>query len=163
MRLSLILAKSRNHVIGDKGQIPWHLPDDMKFFRRTTMGKPIIMGRKTFDSIGKPLPGRQNIVISGNARFIAPDGVVVVTDLDSALWAAANVDEVMVIGGAQVYQTALPMADRIYLTEIDADIDGDTTFEFDFGDAFEETSREAHAADEKHAYPYSFVVLDRRP
>ena len=162
MRLSLILAKSRNHVIGDKGQIPWRLPNDMKFFRRMTMGKPIIMGRKTFESIGKPLPGRQNIVITGDATYIAPDGVVVVTDLDSALWAAANVDEVMVIGGAQIYNLALPMADRVYLTEIDAEIEGDTKFEFELGDAFVETSREEHATDEKHAYPYSFVVLDRR-
>ncbi len=162
MRLSLILAKSRNHVIGDKGQIPWRLPNDMKFFRRVTMGKPIIMGRKTFESIGKPLPGRQNIVITGDATYVAPDGVVVVTDLDSALWAAANVDEVMIIGGAQIYRLALPTADRIYLTEIDADIDGDTKFEFELGDSFEETSREEYPSDAKHAYPYSFVVLDRR-
>ena len=162
MRLSLILAKSRNHVIGDKGHIPWRLPNDMKFFRRTTMGKPIIMGRKTFDSIGKPLGGRQNIVISGDASYTAPEGVVVVSDLDSALWAAANVDEVMIIGGAQIYRLALPMADRIYLTEIDAHIDGDTKFEFDLGEAFEETSREDHPADDKHAYPYAFIVLDRR-
>ena len=161
MRVALILAKTTNDVIGDKGDIPWHLPDDMKFFRKITLGKPVIMGRKTYDSIGKPLAGRQNIVLSNDKAF-APEGVVVVSDFDSALWAAADVDEVMIAGGAQIYRMALPLADRIYLTEIEADVEGDTRFPLDLGDAFEEVCRERHGVDDRHKFAFSWVVLDRK-
>ena len=161
MRVALILAKTMNDVIGDKGGIPWRLPDDMKFFKKCTLGKPVIMGRKTYDSIGKPLAGRQNIVLTNDPAF-SPSGVVVVSDFDSALWAAADVEEVMVIGGAQVYREALPVADRIYLTEIQVVLDGDTQFSLDVGDSFQEVCREDHAADAKHAFAFSFVVLDRK-
>lgn len=161
MRVALILAKTANGVIGDKEDIPWYLPDDLKFFRKMTLGKPVIMGRKTYDSIGKPLAGRQNIVLSNDKNF-SPEGVVVVSDLESALWAAADVDEVMIAGGAQIYGLALPLADRVYLTEIEAEIDGDTKFSVDFGDAFEEVSRHRHDIDDKHEFPFSWVVLDRK-
>ncbi len=160
MRISLILAKSTNNVIGDKGAIPWRLPDDMKFFRRITMGKPIIMGRRTFQSLKKPLPGRQNIVLTKNPTFSA-SGAIVVTDFDSALWAAADVEEVMVIGGAQIYEMAHPIADRIYLTQVDAVIDGDTALNFDLETGFEETCRQEHPADARHVYSFSIIVLDR--
>lgn len=161
MRVALILAMSDNNVIGDKLQIPWHLPKDLRFFKRTTLGKPVIMGRKTFESIGKALPGRQNIVLSKDPEFEA-EGAIVVSDLESALWAAADVDEVMIIGGAQIYKTALPLADRIYLTEVHADLDGDIVLDWALEPDFSEVSREEHQADAKHAYPYSFVVLDRK-
>lgn len=161
MRVALILAKATNDVIGHEGDIPWHLPDDMKFFKRKTLGKPVIMGRKTYDSIGKPLSGRQNIVLSKDTDF-SPPGVIVVSDLDSALWAAADVEEVMVIGGAQVYRMALPLADRIYLTEVQAYIEGDTRFSLEIDQSFQEICREDHEKDAKHPYPFSFVVLDRK-
>ena len=161
MRVALILAKTTNDVIGHKGDIPWHLPDDMKFFRKKTLGKPVIMGRKTYDSIGKPLAGRQNIVLSNDQGF-SPSGVVVVSDFDSALWAAAYVDEVMIAGGAQIYRMAMPLADRVYLTEIDANMDGDTKFQLNLGESFEEVCREHHGVDDRHKFPFSWVVLDRK-
>ncbi len=162
MRVALILAKTRNNVIGDKGGIPWRLPDDMKFFRQTTMGKPIIMGRRTYGSIGRPLPGRQNIVLSRDSRFEVT-GAVVVSDFESALWAAADVEEVMVIGGAELYRLALPFADRIYLTEILAEVEGDTCLDLDLAAGFTEICRQHHEADDRHVFPFDIVVLDRTP
>ena len=129
MKLSLIVAMSNNGVIGIDNTLPWHLPEDLKYFKQVTMGKPIIMGRKTYDSIGRPLPGRLNIVITRDDRWTA-EGVSVVHSLEQALALAAQQpgDEAMVIGGEQIYRLALPMAQRLYLTRVDADIDGDAFF-----------------------------------
>lgn len=138
MFLSVIAAVARNRVIGHEGRMPWKLPNDLRFFKQVTMGKPMIMGRKTWESFGsKPLPGRPHIVVTGNPDFTA-EGATVVHDLDAAiaegkrLAAEAGVEEVMVIGGGQIYAAALPLADRVYLTEIAASPAGDTFFpEFD--------------------------------
>ena len=160
MRLSLIVAIAENGVIGAGGGLPWRLPEDMKNFKALTLGKPVIMGRKTWESLPKrPLPGRQNIVISRKADYVA-EGARVVADLDSALWAAANVDEVMIIGGAEIYALALPKADRIYLTEVAVRPQGDTVFPSFDRAAWRESSRAAHPATES-APAYSFVMLDR--
>ena len=130
MQLSLIVAAARNGVIGRNNALPWHLPEDLKYFKRVTMGKPILMGRKTFESIGRALPGRSNLVITRNGEWQA-EGVQVVRSLEAALSLAEDialidgVDELMVIGGAQIYAEALPRSERIYLTEVDADVEGD--------------------------------------
>lgn len=163
--LSLIVARTRNGVIGRDNSMPWHLPEDLRYFRRVTMGKPVIMGRNTWESLGKPLPGRDNVVITRQADFHA-DGAIVMHSVDAALQAAdelaagRGVDEVMVIGGAQVYASVLPHVTRAYITEIDAEIDGDTVFPALDGE-WQETAREAHAPCDKNPYPYSFVVLER--
>ncbi len=162
MRISLIWAMTRNRVIGRDNALPWHLPDEMRHFMRTTLGKPVIMGRKQFESMGKPLPKRANIVLSRRADY-SPNGATVVRDIDAALRIAedSGAEEAMVIGGAEIYSLALPRADRLYFTLIDADIDGDTFFpEFDETD-FREVAREHHPADARHAYAYTIRVLDR--
>jgi len=160
MRLSLIVAIAENGVIGASGGLPWRLPEDMKRFKALTMSKPVIMGRKTWESLPKrPLPGRQNIVISRKPDYAA-EGARVVPDLDSALWAAAAVEEVMIIGGAEIYALALPKADRIYLTEVAARPLGDTVFPSFDRAAWREASRTAHPASEGEP-GYSFVVLER--
>lgn len=127
MDISLVAAMAANRVIGKEGQMPWHLPSELKYFKEITMGKPIVMGRRTFESIGRPLPGRHNIVISRNAPELPAD-VTVVSSLKDALEAAGDVDEVMVIGGGEIYRQFLPVATRLYLTEIDLEVEGDTWF-----------------------------------
>ena len=166
MRICLIWAMTRNRVIGRDNQLPWHLPDEMRHFMRTTLGKPVIMGRKQFESMGKPLPKRPNIVLSRNPEF-APDGVTVVRTFDDAIEYAEAVnrdphnDEIMVIGGAEVYALALPRADRLYYTLIDADLEGDTLFpQFELAQ-WREVSRVDHPADARHRYSYCIRVLDR--
>ena len=126
-RLSLIVAMTPERVIGRDGDLPWHLSADLKHFKATTMGKPVVMGRKTYESIGRPLPGRHNIVITRSQDFAA-DGLTIVHSLDDALLAAGDAPEIMIIGGAQLYETALPMSDRLYLTQISTKIAGDTFF-----------------------------------
>lgn len=159
MRISLIVAVAENGVIGRDGDLPWRIPADLRFFKETTMGKPIVMGRKTFESIGRALPGRTNIVISRDSSFAADD-IVVVGDLEAALVVAGDVPEVMVIGGAQVYALALPRADRIYLTEVHAAPVGDVGFpELDPG-VWRETSRTEHGS-EDGVPGYAFVTLER--
>ncbi|WNJ94227.1 type 3 dihydrofolate reductase [Vibrio ruber] len=158
MIISMIAAMANNRVIGKENQMPWHLPADFAWFKRCTLGKPIIMGRKTFESIGKALPGRQNIVITRNPQFHA-DGVDVTDSLENALTLAGEVDEVMIIGGGSIYQAGLPLASRLYLTYIQAEIDGDTRFP-DIGTEWHETYREAYSQDEKNAYDMSFVILE---
>ena len=161
MLLSAIWAMTRNRVIGADGDLPWRLPDDMRFFRRTTLGKPVIMGRRTFDEIGRPLPKRRNIVLS--RRGLAASGVEVVSDFDAALVLAAEgqPQEACVIGGAEVYALALPRVQRLYMTLIDTELQGDTWFpEFDLGE-FRETERTEHPADERHAWPFTISVLER--
>ena len=125
--ISLIVAHDRNRVIGYENDMPWHLPGDLQYFKETTMGKPVIMGRKTFESIGRPLPGRRNIVITRNVNYAA-EGIEVVGNLDAALALVAEVPEIMVIGGEQIFTQALPLADRLYITLIDHEFVGDTYF-----------------------------------
>lgn len=162
MLISFIVAMDRNRLIGRDNALPWHLPADLAHFKAITMNKPILMGRKTYASIGRPLPGRHNIVISRNPRFSAP-GCSVVTSIDAALAAAGDVAEVVVIGGAQLYAELLPRAQRIYLTRIDADFDGDAWFlELD-ADHWQELERSDQAPDERNLYAYSFITLERRP
>ena len=161
MHLSLVVAVADNGVIGAKGRIPWHLPADLKRFRALTWGKPIIMGRKTFESLPHALPGRQNIVISRDRNYVAT-GARVVPDFESALWAAAAVEEVMVIGGADVFARAMDEADRVYLTEVHASPEGDTYFPTFDRSLWRETLHEDHPADGERP-AYSFVNLERAP
>jgi dihydrofolate reductase len=160
--ISLIVAAAHNNIIGKSNGLPWYLPADLRHFKEVTIGHPVIMGRKTFDSIlarlGKPLPNRTNIIVTRDHGFVA-EGVIVVHSLEEA-YKHAKDQEVFVIGGAQIYEQALPVADRIYLTEVDADINGDTYFPIITGD-WVEVSREAHNQDEKNPYNYAFVVLEK--
>jgi len=166
MKLAIIVAQAANRVIGIENNLPWHLPEDLKYFKQVTMGKPIIMGRKTYESIGRPLPGRTNIVITRNADFSA-EGVRVVSSLDAARELAESIceieghQEVMVIGGSQIYGQTLPVADRLYLTQVHADVEGDAWFpEFNV-DQWQEMGREDYRACERNPYDYSFIVMDR--
>lgn len=158
---SLVVAMARSRVIGRDNRLPWRLPADLAYFKQVTMGHPVVMGRRTYESIGKPLPGRLNIVLSRDPAFRAP-GCTVVSSLDEAWQAAGDAGEVSVIGGTSIFSEALATADRIHLTEVDADVPGDTWFpEFDRAEWRErEVSR--HAADDRHAYPFRIVVLDRK-
>ncbi|NRB69868.1 MAG: type 3 dihydrofolate reductase [Vibrio sp.] len=160
MIISMIAAMAKDRVIGKDNQMPWHLPADFAWFKRCTMGKPVIMGRKTYESIGRPLPGRHNIVVSRDVN-LAIEGVTTVISIDHALEAAGDVDEVMIIGGGAIYKACLPQADKLYVTYIDAQIEGDTQFPH-WGDMFEETYSENYLADEKNAYDMRFVVLERQ-
>ena len=164
MKISLIVAVSRNGAIGLNNQLPWYLPEDLKYFKSVTMGKPLIMGRKTFDSIGRPLPGRANIVLTRDPQWTS-DGVEVVQSVEQALVAgeiaceAADVDEIMVIGGEQIYRMTIDLADRIYLTQVDADVEGDAFFpDIDLND-WSQTRVKLPEIIDKH--PYQFLVLDR--
>lgn len=161
--LSIIVAQARNRVIGRDNKMPWHLPADLKHFKALTLSHPVIMGRKTFESIiaslGKPLPGRDNIVISRNAHFSAP-GCIVAGSLEHALTACANAPEAFVIGGGEIYRQALPLAQRLYLTEIDADFDGEARFpEFD-KTTWNETARRSFPAGEA-GFGYAFVTYEK--
>jgi dihydrofolate reductase len=158
--LSLVVAMADNGVIGKDGALPWRIPDDMKRFKALTIGKPCIMGRKTWDSLPrKPLPDRPNIVITRDGEFRA-DGAIVVHSLDDALSHAGHAAEICVIGGAEIYKAALPRAGLIHLTEVHGDIDGDTRLPpFDRG-AWRETARENHATAE--GLGFSYVTLERR-
>lgn len=156
--ISLVVAVARNGVIGRDADLPWRLPDDLRHFKAITLGKPVVMGRRTFESIGRPLPGRENRVVSRRPGFELP-GCRSFARLEDAL--AGPEPEVMVIGGGQIYAAALPLAQRLYLTEVDAEVEGDTRFpELDAG-AWREVSREEHAADERHAHAFRFRLLER--
>jgi dihydrofolate reductase len=159
-RVSLIVAMARNRVIGANNALPWHLPADLKHFKALTMGHHMIMGRKTYESIGKPLPGRTSVVVTRNAGY-APPGVIAVNSLEAAISACADDEEIFIIGGAELYRQAITLADRIYLTEIDADIPGDAHFMELDRKLWQETARASHTADEKNAYSYHFTVYDR--
>ncbi len=162
--LSLIVAQGDNRVIGRQGGMPWHLSGDFKFFKATTMGKPVIMGRKTHQSIGRPLPGRKNIVVTRDPAFDA-EGVELASDMASALdlAAATGSPEIMVIGGAEVYRQALPQADRIYLTEVHLSPEGDARFPALAADEWREVSREARSetGPDGTTIDYDIVVLER--
>jgi dihydrofolate reductase len=166
MRVALIWAMSRNRVIGAAGGLPWRLPDEMRHFQRTTLDKPVIMGRRTFATMVEPLPRRTNIVLTRSPGYSHP-GVEVAHDLAEALAVASETcardgaEEAVVIGGAEVYALALPKADRLYRTIIDADLEGDTYFpEYPESD-WRELERYPHAADRRHAYSYTVQVLER--
>lgn len=160
MLKSIIVAKAQNNAIGKDNQLLWHLPQDMKHFKQTTMGHHMIMGRKTFESIGRPLPGRELIIVTRNPDYPAP-GCKTVGSIKEALgWAEqAGETEVLIAGGAQIYRAMLPLADKIYLTEVKATLEGDTFFPELDQNEWEETQRTAHSADERHAYAYDFVEL----
>jgi len=160
--ISLIAAMDRNRLIGNKNQLPWHLPADLTHFKQVTMGKPIIMGRKTFESIGRPLPGRTNIVLTRDEDYQA-DGIVLTGSLDKALDCAASegVEEVMIIGGSNIYGQALNSSDRLYLTIVDGEFDGDAWFPAYDEDEWQEVERTHVAADEKNAYAHDFVIFER--
>lgn len=162
MRISLVVAAAHNNVIGNRGEIPWRLPDDQRFFRRITMGHVIVMGRKTFDSIGKPLPGRTNLVLSRSDR--APiEGVFAFSDLAEAEnWARDRAtEELFVIGGEAVYREALPRADRIFLTRVHAEPEGDVFFPEIDAARWRCTRREEHPSDERHAFDFAFETWER--
>ena len=170
MKIALIVAMARNRVIGKDNQMPWHLPEDLKYFKRITLKKPVIMGRNTFESIGKPLPDRTNIIVTRNPDYKAA-GCIVVNGLDQALQMVADLydtiaapddSEVMIIGGAQIYEQSLGLADRLYLTQVQADVEGDASFPAFDRDSWQEVSREDHAASDNNPYAYSFLVLERR-
>ena len=159
--LSMIVAHADNRVIGKDNDMPWHLPADLAYFKKTTLGKPIIMGRKTYESIGRPLPGRKNIVISRDKNYSA-EGIETVTSVEEALALVSEVEEVMVIGGGAIYQHCLPAAQCLYITHIDADIDGDTYFpDYDLKE-WQLAASEVREADEKNIYKLNFCVYQRR-
>ena len=161
----MIVAHAHHRVIGKNNDMPWHLPADLAYFKKTTLGKPIIMGRKTYQSIGRPLPGRKNIVISRDVNFQA-EGVEIVNSVDAALTLVADVEEVMVIGGGAIYQHCLAKAQRLYITHIDADIEGDTFFpEYNLNEWRKVSSQlfsaDEISADENNAYSLEFAVYER--
>lgn len=161
MRISIIAAMAANRTIGLENRLPWHLPDDLKRFKTLTMNHHIVMGRKTYDSIGKPLPGRSTIIVTRNMDYAVP-GCVAVNSLDAALTVSFSDEEVFFVGGADLYRQALPIANRIYLTEIHRVFDGDAFFpEFDMSQ-WSETSREQHRTDGGNGFEYHYVIYDRK-
>lgn len=160
MKISLIVAAAMNNVIGRDGRLPWHLAEDLKRFKRLTTGKPIIMGRDTYESIGKPLPDRRNIVVSSR-EDLEIDGCEVVATPDDALKLAAGAEEVMVIGGGKIFEQMLPKADRIYMTRVNALPDGDTFFPEISTEEWQIVDQENFPADESGQHGFSFVTLDR--
>ena len=160
MKLSLIVAMDNNGVIGANGDLPWQLSADLQNFKKITMGKPIVMGRKTHESIGRPLPGRENIILTRDSNYQA-EGCTVFQSLNEIFKHCKDVEEVMITGGAEIYKHTLEQVSHLYLTEVHTEIEGDTFFpEFDKGDWLE-IERKDHSADEKNEYDYSFVVLER--
>ena len=160
MIVSMIVAMAHDRVIGLNGSMPWHLPADFAYFKKSTMGCPIIMGRKTYDSIGKPLLGRRNIVLTRSSD-LSIDGCDVVSSLQEALALVADEKEVFVIGGQQLYEQALPFAQRLYLTHIDVTLEGDTCFPDYSSYSWEQVRIDTFPADEKNAHPYSFELLEK--
>ena len=159
--MEIVVAASENDVIGRANRLPWRLPADLRRFKALTMGHPVLMGRKTYESIGKALPGRLNLVLSRSAGFAAGEGIVVPT-IDAARAAAGTCSTVMVIGGAQIYRQCLPLVTRIHLTLVHAEIpDGDAFFDAWRSLEWREVSRERHEADAVNSYAYSFITLER--
>jgi dihydrofolate reductase len=159
-KIAIIVAMAENRTIGRDNRLPWHLPADLRHFKQLTLGKPVLMGRRTHESIGRALPERTNIVISRDRNYAAP-GCIVAHSLDSALEAAAGGAEVMVIGGTELYRQLLPRADRIYLTLVHGEFEGDAFFPELAADEWREAERSDYPPDEKNPWPYSFVRLDR--
>lgn len=160
MILSLIVARAQNRVIGRNNRLPWHLPADLKWFKQITLGKPILMGRRTHESIGRPLPGRTNIVITYRHDYLA-EGCLVAHSIEEALTVAGTAEEIIVIGGASLYAQVLPRAVRIYLTLVQVEAAGDAWFPVLDPQDWQEVWREDHPADARHACPYSFLRLER--
>jgi len=160
MTLAIIVATDLNGLIGKDNDLPWHLSADLQYFRKITMGKPIVMGRKTHESIGRPLPGRDNIIITSDQHFKA-EGCIITHSLEQALERTQDENEVMIMGGASLYQQCLPIADKIYLTQVHAELTGDTWFPEWDKSQWQLLSQEDHLADEKNDYPYSFMVFQR--
>ncbi|TKB46954.1 type 3 dihydrofolate reductase [Thalassotalea mangrovi] len=157
----MIVAHAKKRVIGKDNQMPWHMPADLKYFKQTTLKKPVVMGRKTFESIGFPLPGRRNIVISRDPSYQA-DGIEVVSSIEAALKSAEVSEEIMVIGGGSIYEHCLPFADRLYVTEIDLATDGDTFFPDYLSDGnWQCVLEDAHQADSDNPHNYCFKVYQR--
>lgn len=165
MTISFAVAASENNVIGKDNQLLWSLPNDMKFFKNTTWGMPVIMGRKTYESLGKPLPGRKNIVITRQSGFPVADGVIVTSSLEEAIKAAAGTDanEAFVIGGGEIFKQAMPITDKIVLTRVHTIIEGDAFFPEINPAQWEMEWHQDFNADEKHAWPYSFQIWRRKP
>ena len=160
MIISFIVAVGRNREIANKGKLPWHMPTDLKYYRDMTRGKTVIMGRKTLDSMKRPMPDRVNIVMTRDKNFKA-EGCIIVHSVDEALKAAGNVDEVMVTGGADIFKLFFPKADKIYLTKIDGDFEADVFFpEFDIKE-WKEIAYEEHEKDAENPYDYTFITLER--
>jgi len=162
IKISMIAAMAKNRVIGKDNQMPWHLPADLKHFKSVTLGKPVVMGRKTYESIGKALPGRKNIVVTRNQAYTLSDAIVV-HDCDSALRIASiEADEVMIIGGGAIYEAFLQKAQQLFLTFINIDIEGDTQFpDYEKMASWKVLERETHQPDEKNAHEYEFVTFLR--
>ncbi|MBL8266709.1 type 3 dihydrofolate reductase [Steroidobacter sp.] len=158
--LSIIVAVADNGVIGSANQLPWRLPDDLKRFKALSLGKPIVMGRKTFDSIGKPLPGRLNIVISRQPGLQIP-GCTVVTSIDDAIATAQPAPEIVIVGGAEIYRQALPKVSTIHVTRVHAAVDGDVVFPELREQEWQEVAKEYHPADDRHAHAFTFSTLQR--
>ncbi|HJV45853.1 MAG TPA: dihydrofolate reductase [Bacillota bacterium] len=157
--ISIVVAMSQNRVIGKNNQLPWHLPADLKYFKRVTMEHPILMGRKTFESIGKPLPGRTNVILTRQQDY-QPEGCVVIHTVEDALKLASN-EELCVIGGAEIIREFLPFTDRLYLTLIEQDVEGDTYMPPLDLSAWQEVSYEKGITDEKNPYPFAFYVYEK--
>lgn len=160
-RVTFVVAVADNGVMGAGNRLPWRLPADLKWFKELTLGRPIVMGRKTYDSIGRPLPGRHNIVVS-RSPALRIEGCTVVSSVEAALAAAGDVPEIAVIGGAEIYRLLLPRVDTIYLTRVHADISGDTFFPELDPTEWQETLVSHHPADERHAHSFSFIELNRK-
>ncbi|TMO06207.1 type 3 dihydrofolate reductase [Pseudoalteromonas sp. S327] len=162
MIISMIAAMANNRVIGLDNKMPWHLPADLQHFKKVTTGKPVVMGRKTFESIGRPLPGRRNIIITRNSQYSA-QGIETVTTPEAALELVKAEEEVMIIGGGNIYQQFLPNADRLYLTFIDLEVEGDTQFpDYQAVATWENVDEQSNKPDEKNQYSYKFVTLYKK-
>lgn len=157
--ISLIVAHDHNHVIGYENGMPWHLPGDLQYFKQKTMGKPMIMGRKTFESIGRPLPGRRNIVVTRDANYRA-DGIETATSIEEALALAGDVPEIMIIGGEQIFRLSMELTDRIYITKINHSFKGDTFFPTYTDDFVLVSSQEPETAPE--GYTFQYQIYERR-
>jgi dihydrofolate reductase len=162
MIISLVVAAANNNVIGKDNRLLWHLPNDMKFFKNVTWGMPVVMGRKTFESLGKPLPGRKNIILSRKPGLQLP-GTIIVKNMEDAIFLVNEMDvkEMMVIGGGEIFNMVFDKAKRIYLTRVDAEPEGDTWFPVISPEEWKLVSKKDHEADEKHVYNYSFQVWER--
>ncbi|PAJ74886.1 diacylglycerol kinase [Pseudoalteromonas sp. NBT06-2] len=158
MNISMIAAMANNRIIGKNNQMPWHLPADLKHFKAVTLGKPVIMGRKTFESIGRPLPGRKNIIISRDVSYEA-QGIEVVSTPELAIEIAGNTPEVMIIGGGNIYDIFLPLCNRLYLTHIDLEVEGDTQFpDYEANRIWVKELSEEHKSDSLNPYNYTFIT-----
>ncbi len=167
MKLAMIAAMAHDRVIGADNDMPWHLPADLKHFKAVTLGKPVVMGRRTYESIGRPLPGRPNIVVSSSTTTDFPESVIVVSSPEQALEVAQTLvgdeQEIMIIGGGKIYETFLPMAETLYLTHIDLQVAGDTRFPDYLAHAeWDEAESQQHIADEANPHNYRFVTLQRK-